>query len=404
MAVWLLAASLLLRAATAAKPPVIIVPGLEGSQLEAKLDKKETVSPFCAKKSDWFRLWMNVPDILFKSKCWVDNVRLAYNQKNNSIFNAPGVETRVPYWGSTEGFEELNPYTPAFKTMVQKMVSLGLEKNKTLRGAPYDFRYAPSSRVGADFILRLKELVEETYNSTGRRVSLVSHSMGCLEVLYLLNNQSQEWKDKYVEKWIPMSGPYGGAAEPMRCHASGDNEGFPTVSTLLARREQRTYETNHWLLPVPQYWGDAVLVSSPERNYTAHDLDDFFDDVGFPAGKWLRRRTQNLTSRVEAPGVDVVCMYSMGVPTAESFAYGPGGFDDVTPTIVNGEGDGTVNAVSLKLCERWTQKGAQTRSARTRVFSKITHTGMVTDEVVIQALLEELGLTAPGDSQLPILV
>jgi hypothetical protein len=34
--------------------------------------------------------------------------------------------------------------------------------------------------------------------------------MGCLESLYLLHNQTQEWKDKYIKMWIPVSPALGG--------------------------------------------------------------------------------------------------------------------------------------------------------------------------------------------------
>merc|ERR1712176_1284447 len=190
-----------------------------------------------------------------------------------------GVQTRVPDFGGTSAFEELDPSVPlhgtaAFYKMVQKFTDAGLVKNKTLRGAPYYFRYAPSSSIGAKYINDLKLLIEETVKATGQRANLVSHSMGCLQTLYLLNQQTQEWKDRFTEKWVPLSGPYGGAAKEVRLHASGDNEGLP-VSALTIREEQRSYETNFWLAPVPQWFGDRVLVTTSTRNYTAQDYDDF---------------------------------------------------------------------------------------------------------------------------------
>lgn len=401
----LLPLALLARHATSNAAPVIIVPGDGSNRLEAKLDKPSTVSWLCSKKSDWFRLWLDTSNLLLSTKCWADNIRLEYDQERDVLTNAPGVETRVPYWGSTEGFEELDPGLPfgassVFKKMVDRMVSLGLERNKTIRGAPYDFRYAPSSAPGAKFIKDLKQLVEETAKASGRRVNLVSHSMGCLQVLYLLNYQTQAWKDKFVEKWIPLSGPFGGAAKEMRLYASGDNQGLP-VNSLLIREEQRSYETNHWLLPVPQWWGNRTVVTTPKRSYTMQDTDAFFDDIGFPAGKKLQKRTVSLTGGVVAPGVDVVCMYSLGVDTPESFSYGPLGFD-VTPTIHNGDGDGTVNALSLQLCERWPE--TQSRPAKSKIFSKVTHSGMISDPAVLDALMEELGLSSGSEAPRALMI
>jgi len=292
--------------------------------------------------------------------------------------------------------EELDPALPfhisdVFRTMVQGFVSSGLERNVTLRGAPYDFRYAPSSPQGAQYIQDLQGLIEQTSYASGSRVSIVSHSMGCLQTLYLLNQQSQAWKDKFIEKWIPLAGPYGGSVGALLLQASGDKQGFP-VDPLKARVAMRSYETNFWLSPVPERFGDQVLVTTPSRNYTAQDYDAFYDDIGHSAGKKLMKRVQALTSSAKAPGVDVVCMYSSGVDTPLHFHYGKDGFDK-PPVVTNGDGDGTVNTLSLRICDEWTKPGAQTRSAKVQRFSKVTHKEMLTDPGVLKAVSStELGM------------
>ena len=65
-----------------------------------------------------------------------------------------GVQTRVPYAdGSTENFEYLDPFisyghSDYFHTLVEAMVQVGGIRNVTIRGLPYDFRYAPTSSSG----------------------------------------------------------------------------------------------------------------------------------------------------------------------------------------------------------------------------------------------------------------
>lgn len=382
-------------ATSATLAPVVIIPGDGSNQLEARLDKPSTVSWICSKKADWFRLWLSTSNLLAATSCWADNIKLVYDEKHDVLSNNAGVETRVPDFGGTSALEELDPDVPfhataAFRKIVLAMVDAGHKRNVTVRGAPYDFRYAPSSPQGAQYIDELKGLIEETAKATGKRVSLLSHSMGCLQALYLLNQQPQEWKDEFIEKWIPLSGPFGGAAREWRLHASGDNEGLP-VDALVIREEQRSYETNFWLAPVPRWFGDQVIVSTSKRNYTTQDYDDFFDDIGYPAGKKLLRRVEPLTGAADAPGVDVVCMYSLGVDTPASFSYGQTGFDK-QPVTKNGDGDGTVNALSLRLCDRWEKAQASARSAKVVRFSKVTHSGMLTDDNVLKAVMSELGL------------
>lgn len=381
--------------------PVVIIPGDGSNQLEAKLNKPSTVSSECWKKADWFRLWLDTSSLLLGTSCWADNIKLLYDEEKDVLTNNVGVETRVPDFGGTSAIEELDPSLPfhasaAFRDMILGFEAAGLKKNVTLRGAPYDFRYAPSSPVGAKYIQDLKALIEQTAKNSGKRVSLVSHSMGCLQTLYLLNHQTQEWKDKYIEKWIPLSGPYGGATKELRLHASGDNEGLP-VDSIKIREEQRSYETNFWLAPVPDRFGDQVIIATPKRNYTARDYEALFDDIGYSAGKKLMKRVLPLTSSATAPGVDVVCMYSNGVATPTQFQYDKKGVDK-TPTIVNGDGDGTVNELSLRICDEWTKHGAQTRSAKVMRFSKVSHSGMLTDKNVLKALNAELGITTDSST------
>lgn len=59
------------------------------------------------------------------------------------VKNAPGVETRVPGFGTTETIEYLDTQNliAYFKSIVDTLVSLGYERGVSVRGAPYDFRY-----------------------------------------------------------------------------------------------------------------------------------------------------------------------------------------------------------------------------------------------------------------------
>jgi lysophospholipase-3 len=68
----------------------------------------------------------------------------------------------------------------------------------------------------------LRKLVEDTYHlNNNTKVALLGHSMGNPYALYMLNHQSQEWKDKYVKALITLAGPWGGAVKVLRLYASG---------------------------------------------------------------------------------------------------------------------------------------------------------------------------------------
>jgi len=272
----------------AARTPVVVVPGDGSNILEGRLNKPSTVSWKCDKTSDWFRLWLDVADLLAVPECWVDNMRLVLDEETGQSHNSEGVETRVPAFGDTYALDCLQPSlctaTTAFKKMTDALVEEGYVRNETLLGAPYDFRHAPFSPSGKAYQADLKNLIERGVRHSGEKALLISHSMGGLQVLHFLSQQSQAWKDAHIQQWIPISAPFGGANEAMRLFVSGDNEGLP-ANPLTHRIAQRTYETNFWLLPNPNFHDDSPMVTSPTKNFTSQNFSEFFDAIGYPSGK-----------------------------------------------------------------------------------------------------------------------
>ena len=75
-----------------------------------------------------------------------------------------------------------------------------------------------------EYFIRLKDLIEETYSlNGGRRIVLIGHSMGNNYLLYFLNNQSRDWKEKYIVTYISLSAPWIGSVKPLLLMTSGIN-------------------------------------------------------------------------------------------------------------------------------------------------------------------------------------
>lgn len=133
--------------------PVVLIPGDGGAQLEARLNKSNVVHYICQKKTtDYFNIWLNmellVPVVI---DCWIDNIKLTYDNKTRTTKNPDGVDIRVPGWGGTETVEWLDPShasTGSYYTdIATTLVGLGHVRNSTIKGAPYDFRKAPSESI-----------------------------------------------------------------------------------------------------------------------------------------------------------------------------------------------------------------------------------------------------------------
>ena len=99
--------------------PLILVPGSGGNQLEARLtDGYKPSSLLCSRsyppfkdKEGWFRLWFR-PALLVSpfTQCFADRMMLYYDPQLDDYVNTPGVETRVPSFGSTRSLLYLDPH------------------------------------------------------------------------------------------------------------------------------------------------------------------------------------------------------------------------------------------------------------------------------------------------------
>lgn len=280
--------------------------------------------------------------------------------------------------------------------LVESLKEIGYVNDKNLFGAPYDFRYGLAaeghpSHVGTEFLQDLKDLVEKASASNGGKpVILVSHSLGGHFVLQLLNRNHLSWRQKFIKHFVALSAPWGGSVLQMLTFASGYSLGVPLVKPLLVREEQRSSESNLWLMPNPNFFGrEKPLVITPTATYSAYDIPQFLNDIGFPQGVYpFETRILPLMEKLIAPGVPITCIFGSGIRTPETLFYGENGFDE-QPEILYGEGDGTVNMLSLLALESlWANMKNQTLKAiKVRGAS---HTSILKDYGAIDKILGEI--------------
>ena len=62
---------------------------------------------------------------------------------------------------------------------------------------------------------------------------------------------ADEWKERHVEAWVPLSPAYGGVSASLLKIVTGNTLGIPFVRPQDVRDQQRKDESALWLLPDP---------------------------------------------------------------------------------------------------------------------------------------------------------
>ncbi|KAL0132732.1 hypothetical protein PUN28_000460 [Cardiocondyla obscurior] len=368
--------------------PVILVPGDGGSQVDAKINKSSVVHYICEKVSnDYFNLWLNiellVPVVI---DCFIDNLKLNYDNVTRTTSNQPGVDIKIPGWGDPFVVEYIDPSKASpgsyFKDIANMLVKdLNYTRNLSLRGAPYDFRKGPSENE--KFFTKLKDLVEETYiMNNNTPVTLLAHSMGGPMTLIMLQRQSQKWKDKYINSMITLSAVWAGSVKAIKVFAIGDDLGAYFLRESVLRSEQITSPSLGWLLPSKLFWKDTeILVQSDKINYTLNNLQQYFIDIDVPNAWEFKKDNEKYQLDFTAPGVEVHCLYGSKVNTVEKLYYKPGTSVDGYPQLIFGDGDGTVNIRSLEACKRW--QTSQKQKIYNQGFPGVDHTEMLRNNDIL---------------------
>ncbi|KAH6812710.1 lecithin:cholesterol acyltransferase 3 [Perilla frutescens var. frutescens] len=189
------------------RDPVLLVSGIAGSILNSKPKK------FGFETRVWVRLLL--ADLEFRRKLWsVYNPETGYT---DPIDDSTEIVVPQDDYG-LYAIDILDPSTLVkclhisdlyhFHDMIEMLVGCGYVKGTTLFGYGYDFRQ--SNRIGL-IMDGLKEKLETAYEASGgRKVNIISHSMGGLLVSCFISLHSDIFS-KYVNKWIAIATPFQGA-------------------------------------------------------------------------------------------------------------------------------------------------------------------------------------------------
>ena len=233
----------------------------------------------------------------------------------------------------------------------------------------------------------LSKLIEETYSiNNNTPVTIIAHSMGGPITHYFLAHYVQDdWKDKYIQQYVSLSGVYGGTVKALKALISGDVEEVYTANVDHLRDFGRSLPGLMSLLPSTEVWGqNEVIVTTAMRNYTVGDVMELFNDLNYTNGIQMYSELRNISNDFKPPNVTHYCFYGSGVKTLERIHYRED-FAEMTKEPDYGDGDGTVNIRSLLSCNNW---NGQYHSVHLKSFEKVTHVEMIRDKNVLNEIKE----------------
>ncbi|KAL3313901.1 hypothetical protein Ciccas_007495 [Cichlidogyrus casuarinus] len=335
------------------RSPFVIVPGIAGSQLWA----------FEQDPSKRWQIWVSLDEIYAERKV-VPLLKLDYDLRKRRPVDNHELSTGPGYYGSTRGIDYLDDslqfgITGAYMVyLVDFFVKNDpfYVRNKTVRGASFDFRFTPRDKP--EMLTDLKALIEETYkNSNNTKVTLLGHSYGSANAVIFLNNMSKQWRATYIKQFVSISGVFGGSVKALKAHISGDKVNLPFIYSSTLRPLLRTMSGLSAILPQVDVFDEENLVLTDEGNFTSRQYRELYTRLDSMNSFYMWEDNEHMFSKQTIPPSDVkcVCIYGYGLDTIRQLDYRNGRFPDYDPKMIFGNGDGTVNIESLELCKKWSQ-------------------------------------------------
>jgi len=350
---------------TFSKTPIVLMPGLYGSNIQVSYSKSASKFWFCPRHMNHSLLWLNYNLLLPPfMDCFFELLKGYYDPTTDTIGNPPYHDIDVYDFGGVEGimyadkdgFLGKNNYISLAK-LIEKLKNYGYIVKKDLFGAPFDWRIAPVG-IENSFFPKLKKLIEHASESNqNQKVTFIAYSMGSLMAQRFLSQfVSQEWKDRYINKLIFLAPALAGSGISINAMWT---KKFSLMYNIESETIHEAIESSpclHALMPNHVAFGESELVRTPDgKSITAKELPGFFIEKGKISGNNIKMmaKSEAITSkRLNEVNVPVYILYNSGIGTPHSLDFSNG--YDKQPVTKMAPGDDTVPSQGIEwICNNW---------------------------------------------------
>ncbi|PHH80532.1 hypothetical protein CDD80_1044 [Ophiocordyceps camponoti-rufipedis] len=379
--------------------PLIVVPGALAIGLESW--GTHNVSRPYFRKRLWGS-WTMIKALIFDKETWKRHIML---DKKTGL-DPPVVKLRAAQ--SLDPSDLFNTCYWIWDRIMENLAAIGYDPIN-LNMATYDWRLSFSNlEVRDQYLSRLKSSIETSMSCHGRKVVLMSHSMGSQLMFYFFHwVQSEQgggggpdWVENHIDSWINISGSMLGAVKDLAALLSGETRdsthlgplAIYGLERLLSRRERaeilRAMPGISSMLPLggTAVWGDLgwapddqpsqpnsygsvinmrdgakKLNMEDSLQYLLETSGDWYEDqvkssyshgVAHTAAE-VEANEQDATKWINpletrlphAPSLKIYCFYGIGKPTERGYHYRS-----------HGRGSGNVT-IDTSVTERGTERG-----------------------------------------------
>jgi hypothetical protein len=262
-------------------PPIILVPGLGAS----------TLYSMNSNENNWDIVW---PPKSTKDE-WVKSMD----------------NTRIKEVGTIDLAND-----DYMDTLMEALEVCGYRKGVNLFVACYDPMKIGTKEEIDKWGLSLSRLVEHSTSFQGHSAIIIGHDLGSVVANYFLVNSKKEWKDRFINKFITISGAFGGCPKALRAVLSGSNDlNFDKVARKMTGLSL--------MLPNPMIYGDATLVEYNGEQFSSKDLDRLIGENSEegPNKGTLKDVEHVRKMSMNAPGVDVYIIAGTDINTESFYKY-----------------------------------------------------------------------------------